>query len=311
MKGTVLHVCASSRKGRKSAETAIQLVRGHGVEGDYHAGTWHRQVSLLAQSSIEEMRRKGANLVPGAFGENVVVDEADPATLAVGQRFRLGPDAVLQMTQLGKACHTRCAIYYDVGDCIMPTRGVFARVLKGGSVRPGDTFATDGALDVLRFAVLTLSDAGARQEREDASGPLAVEMLSRALGGRLVSSDVLPDDRGAIERALVRLADDELCDLVVTTGGTGLSPRDVTPEATLAVCDRQVPGMAEAMRNAGLVHTPRAMLSRGVCALRGQTLVINLSGSPKAVREQLEVILPVLPHALATVTGIPQECGTH
>jgi molybdenum cofactor synthesis domain-containing protein len=309
MKGSVLHVCASSGKGRKSTAPVLQLVRGHGIDGDYHAGTWHRQVSLLAESRIDEMRRKGAAVEPGSFGENVVIDGADPAELPVGQRFRLGGDAILQITQLGKACHTRCAIYYDVGDCIMPSRGVFARVLKSGAVRPGDAFATDESLDVLRFAVLTLSDRGARREREDASGPLAVEMLSRALGGHLVTADVLPDDRGTLERAIVRLADDELCDLVITTGGTGLSPRDVAPEATLTVCDRQVPGMAEAIRNAGLVHTPRAMLSRGVCALRGQTLVVNLSGSPKAVREQLEVILPVLPHALATVTGIPQECA--
>lgn len=309
MKGTIRSLCASERKGRKRVVPSARLLRGHGMEGDFHAGDWHRQVSLLSEARIDEMRARGLELEPGAFGENVVVDGCDPADLALGQRFRLGEDAVLQVTQHGKECHTRCAIFYEAGDCIMPTRGVFARVLRSGAVCPGDAFATDEALDVVRFAVLTLSDKGARGEREDTSGPLAVDLLSRALAGRLVAAEVLPDDRGAIERSLVRLADEEVCDLVVTTGGTGLSPRDVTPEATLAVCDRVVPGMAEAIRLAGLEHTPRAMLSRGVCALRGQTLVVNLSGSPKAVREQLEAVLPVLPHALATITGVPQECA--
>jgi len=120
---------------------------------------------------------------------------------------------------------------------------------------------------------------------------------------------MLPDDRQSIERKLADLCDDKICDLIVTTGGTGLSPRDVTPEATQAVCDRTIPGIAEAIRAAGLAYTPRAMLSRAVAGQRGQTIILNLSGSPKAVKEQLGIVTPVLLHALETSTGIAMECA--
>lgn len=127
---------------------------------------------------------------------------------------------------------------------------------------------------------------------------------------KAVDARVLPDDRSALEAELRRLCDDEVCDLVLTTGGTGLSPRDITPDATLAVIDRQIPGMAEAMRAAGLGRgIAHAMLSRAVCGMRGQTVIVNLSGSPKAVREQLEALLPALPHAVQTAAGIPQDCA--
>ena len=307
--GTVVAVCTSDRKGQKKATGAITLVRGHGIAGDFHAGTWHRQVSLLEKEKIDGMREKGLDLDDGAFGENIITHGIDLHGLAMGRRLRVGEDAVVRLTQRGKECHVRCPIYYAAGECIMPTEGIFARVVRGGSLRAGDRIAADPALDALRFAVLTLSDKGSRGERVDSSGPLAVELLQKALGGHLVVLEVLPDDREAIERRLAQLADDEICDLVVTTGGTGLSPRDVTPEATMAVGDRVIPGMAEAMRAEGLRHTPHAMLSRAVCVQRGHAIIVNLSGSPKAVREQLDVLLPALPHAIATAAGIPADCG--
>jgi len=307
--GRVLHVCTSPKKGQKTAQERISLVRGHGVEGDAHVGTWHRQISLLAEEQIDMMRRKGLELAPGAFGENIVTDGLDPTQLELGRRFRAGEQAVLQVTQIGKECHERCQIYYKAGDCIMPRFGVFARVCRGGALRPGDALRTDPELDQVRYAVVTLSDRGAAGKREDTSGPLVNELLQGAMAGQLVHKTILRDDRPAIERALVRLCDEELCDLIVTTGGTGLSPRDVTPEATAAVTDREIPGMAEAMRAVGLAHTPHAMLSRGICAMRGTTVIVNLSGSPKAVREQLEVLLPALPHAVKIASGIPQDCA--
>ncbi len=161
----------------------------------------------------------------------------------------------------------------------------------------------------IRYAVVTLSDKASSGERGDRSGPLVCELLANAVGGELISATVMPDDHERLAAELIRLADDEDCQLIVTTGGTGLSPRDITPEATRAVIDREVPGMAEAMRDAGRAYTPRAMLSRAVCGLRGGTLIVNLSGSPKAVREQLEVLLPVLPHALETAAGNAEECA--
>ena len=309
MEGKVVAVCTAADRGQKQPVARVRLVRGHGVEGDVHAGTWHRQLSLLADERIDELRGRGLALGHGAFGENLVTRGIDLDALEVGRRLRVGERAVIQLTQRGKECHTPCAIYHEVGDCIMPRVGLFARVRRGGEVAPGDVVATDPALDEVRYAVITVSDRGARGEREDRAGPVADELLKGALRGRRVAAAVLPDDREALEPELRRLCDDEICDLVLTAGGTGLSPRDVTPEATLAVIDREVPGMAEAMRAAGLAHTPHAMLSRGVCGLRGQTLIVNLSGSPKAVREQLEALLPALPHALRTATGIPQDCA--
>lgn len=154
----------------------------------------------------------------------------------------------------------------------------------------------------MRAAVLTVSDSAAAGEQADLSGPLLRELVEAA-GGEVVRADVLPDDHEAIAAWLREVADREGVDLAVTSGGTGLAPRDVTPEATRAVLEREAPGIAEALRAAGLAKTPRAMLSRNVAGLRGQTLIVNLSGSPKAVREQWEAFVPVLQHAVDTVRG--------
>lgn len=162
---------------------------------------------------------------------------------------------------------------------------------------------------MIRFAVVTLSDRAARGEREDASGPLVKRLLEEEAGGVCAGALVLPDDQERIEDALRTLADESGCDLIVTTGGTGMAPRDVTPEATRAVIHREAPGLAEAMRAAGLAKTPFAMLSRAVCGMRGRTLIVNLSGSPEAVAEQLETLLPVLPHAIRTLRGSVGDCA--
>lgn len=159
-----------------------------------------------------------------------------------------------------------------------------------------------------RAAVLTLSDKGARGEREDKSGPLVREMLVQA--GYSVEKEVLlPDEQKEIETCLRALCDEDRFDLVVTTGGTGFAPRDCTPEATLAVATKNAPGIAEAMRLASLKVTPRAMLSRGASVIRGSSLIINLPGSPKAVKENLEAVLPSLEHGLAILTGEAGECA--
>lgn len=154
-------------------------------------------------------------------------------------------------------------------------------------------------------AVLTVSDRSARGERPDEAGPLVVSLLETA-GYRVVETALVPDEQPDIEAALIRLAGQAA--LVVTTGGTGFSPRDVTPEATLAVCERLTPGIPEAMRAASLAITPRAMLSRAAAGIRGGTLIVNLSGSPKAARENLEAVLPTLEHGLKMLLGGPTDC---
>jgi len=161
---------------------------------------------------------------------------------------------------------------------------------------------------MLTAGILTISDRGSRGEREDKSGK-AIKKLLAPLDARLVKYDIVPDEKEIISQKLIQWADEEGIELIVTTGGTGLSPRDVTPEATLAVVERMVPGFAEVMRAESMKKTPMAMLSRGVVGIRGGSLIINLPGSPRAVQECLEVILPALPHAMEVLKGEAVECG--
>jgi molybdenum cofactor synthesis domain-containing protein len=158
------------------------------------------------------------------------------------------------------------------------------------------------------FAVVTMSDKGARGEREDTSGVYLQERLA-AEGYVLQSYSVIPDQKQVIINRLKVLADDMQIPLIVTTGGTGVSPSDVTPEAMNEILDQEIPGMAEAMRSASLLKTPRAMLSRGKVGVRKGSLIINLPGSLKAVKENLEVVLPVLAHALEKIRGGTSDCG--
>ncbi|MCR4400342.1 MAG: MogA/MoaB family molybdenum cofactor biosynthesis protein [Syntrophomonadaceae bacterium] len=161
---------------------------------------------------------------------------------------------------------------------------------------------------MFRAAIVILSDKGARGERRDQSGDVIRGMLE-SIGGQVVDYAVLPDEKEVIIEKLVELSDRLGVDLVVTSGGTGLAPRDVTPEATAAVVERVVPGMAEAMRAYGMQKTPRAMLSRGMAGLRGRTLIVNVPGSPRGARESLEAIMGALEHGLNTLAGRDTECA--
>ncbi len=161
---------------------------------------------------------------------------------------------------------------------------------------------------MIKVGILTASDRGHTGERADESGKVIAKTLSE-IGAEVVDYVVVPDERSIISSHLKRMADEQGIVLVLTTGGTGFSPRDITPEATLDVIDRQVPGIPEAMRAKSLQITPRAMLSRAVSGIRNKTLIINLPGSPKAVQECLEVILPVIPHAVEILTGQTGECA--
>ena len=160
-----------------------------------------------------------------------------------------------------------------------------------------------------RVAILTISDRSSTGVRDDASGLVVRDMVLAGLQAEVVDYRIVPDERPEIEGALRTWADGGTVDLILTTGGTGLAPRDITPEATRAVIEREVPGIPEAMRAASLLKTPFAMLSRMVAGTRGRTLIINLPGSPKAVRENLEVVLPALAHGLDKLLGDPEDCA--
>jgi molybdenum cofactor synthesis domain-containing protein len=160
----------------------------------------------------------------------------------------------------------------------------------------------------IRAAVITVSDRGSRGEREDLSGPEIVRLLE-TIDARVVYSAVIPDEEDVIAGEIAACADERGCDLILTTGGTGVSPRDVTPDATLKVLDRTIPGMAEAMRREGASKTPHAMLSRAVVGMRKDSLIANLPGSPRGVRENLTVLLPALAHAIEKIQGDPSDCA--
>lgn len=161
---------------------------------------------------------------------------------------------------------------------------------------------------MIKAGILTASDKGYSGERVDESGKVISERL-KEIAGEVIHYEILPDDRNRIAAALIHLSDERMLDLVLTTGGTGFSPRDITPEATLDVIDRIVPGIPEAMRQKSLEITSRAMLSRATAGIRKSTLIINLPGSPKSVSECLDVILPVLPHAIEILKGHTGECA--
>jgi len=303
MTGQIKAVCTSTVRGtqKRNIQTA-DFTTDWGLVGDAHGGDWHRQVSLISYEKIQAFNAKGASVNHGDFGENIVAEGIDFKSLPIGTRL-LSNDCILEITQIGKECNNHCQIYTRMGDCIMPREGVFAKVIQNGVISCGDYMTAVTGLEYTA-AVLTLSDRGFKGEREDESGKTAVSFLEAA-GYIVLSKKILPDNRKEIEEFLINVSDKIAPDILITTGGTGFSPRDVTPEATLAVAHRLAPGISEGIR----ANSPaKAMLSRGASVIRGKTLIINLPGSPAAVRESLEYVLPHLRHGIDVLRGEVLEC---
>lgn len=309
--GTIKGICISHIRGIQKSEVAeADLKVDWGIVGDAHAGNWHRQVSLLSYEKIQEFKEKGAEIVSGAFGENLIVEGYDLGNLPVGSRFRVGDEVELEITQIGKECHSHCEIYKVMGDCIMPREGGFAKVIKSGHITLGDTITLlpDNPDRPLTAAVITLSDKGAAGLREDKSGPIIVDELKRE-GYEIIETLILPDELSLIKKNLIRLSDQRQVNLIITTGGTGFSERDCTPEATMAVATRNAPGIAEVIRAGSMQITRRAMLSREASVIRNKTLIVNLPGSPKAVKESLGFVIDQLEHGIRILTGRDSECA--
>ena len=333
--GKVIAVCISDKKGvgKRDAGSAY-FIKDWGIEHDAHGGDLIRQVSLLSYDKIKEFQKNGQDLAldtitiehaaknlrdkninknpkfiyHGAFGENLVVEGIDFGSLPVGTVLKCG-DVELVVSQIGKECHSPCSIYEKMGDCIMPREGVFARVVKEGVISTGDKMEVlSNSTPKFNAAILIISDKGSIGERKDESGPVIAKMLSNA-GYEIKEIKIIPDDRSVIEKMLINLSDKQQVNLIITTGGTGFSKRDITPEATLAVAERIAPGIAEAIRSFSMQITGRAMLSRGVSVIRGETIIVNLPGSPKAVKESLEFILPHLSHGLEVLCGTRGDCA--
>ncbi len=305
-KGLIRAICISPERGTAKKEVSEAVfIKDFGIRDDAHAGKWHRQVSLLSGEKIEGFREKGADVSYGDFGENIVTEGIDFTELPIGSILTIGSGnekTELKVTQKGKECHSHCSIFEKMGECIMPVFGIFAEVTKGGIVKRGDpmTVQLPDKERPFQAAVIILSDRAFSGEREDESGPLACKILKDA-GYEVIETILLPDDPQKLKKELIRLSDTRQPDLIITSGGTGFSPRDNTPEATMEVAHKNAPGIAEYIRMRSFEVTDRAMLSRGVSVIRNSTLIVNLPGSPKAVREDLGFILKGLEHGIAVL----------
>ncbi len=307
--GIIKGICISQERGTKKCTVEeAHFIENWGIESDAHGGKWHRQISLLSLDKINAFRDKGAKVAFGDFGENLIVSEIDFKNLPVGTLLKC-KEVCLKISQIGKECHSHCQIFDTMGECIMPIEGVFAEVVHGGKVKVGDEMTVELPLgSKLTAAVVTLSDQGSMGERVDESGPALVAILERA-GYEVVEKILLPDDQKLIEQTLLQLVDKRQVKLILTTGGTGFSQRDRTPEATMAVATRNAPGIAEAIRMGSMQITKRAMLGRGVSVIRNNTLIVNLPGSVKAVIESMSFILEELEHGIHILNGTTSECG--
>ena len=306
--GRLTAICISDRRGiQKHYVDNATLKADWGIDGDAHAGNWHRQVSILDQEKIDEFNAKGANVIAGAFGENLIVEGVDVLSLPIGSCIQVG-GALLEITQRGKECHDHCQIYYKMGECIMPKDGMFTKVVIGGEIKVGDEIKIMEREIPFTAAVITLSDKCFKGEREDLSGPTIVNRLKEE-GYEVVETILIPDEKKMLQQSLIRLCDQRDVSLVITTGGTGCAPRDITPEATKELFDKEVPGISEAIRAESMKYTAHAMLSRGVSGIRNKTLIINLPGSPKACLESMEVFLKPVKHALKLIRGEEKECA--
>ncbi len=279
-------------------------VERHGLQGDAHAGPWHRQISLLAMEQIEAFDYKDRKLNPGEFAENLTTRGIDLKKVAVLDRVIIG-DVQLEITQIGKKCHFGCAIYKEIGDCVMPREGLFSRTLSGGLLKPGMQ-----AVHIprsLKVMVITLSDRAYKGQYEDRSGPEAEKLVTSHYKEKrdrlMIKRIILPDDAVRLENQLKKALKQEQ-DFVITTGSTGIGRRDIAPEATSHFCDKLIPGIMEHARVKFGARKSGALLSRGVAAVRDDMVVINLPGSVKAVKEYLSEILPLWDHMRRMIHGI-------
>ena len=300
--GEIIAVCLSDKKGtsKKDVKEGI-LKKDYGLVGDAHAGPGLRQISLLAKESLEKIKIKGLKIGCGGFGENLTTSGIELTSLIIGTRLILGKNILIEITQIGKTCKKPCKIYKRLGNCILPSQGIFAKVLKGGKVKVGDRLKIENKGKILT-GILTISDRCASGERKDKSGEVIKGLLKRR-GLLPVRYKIVPDEKESISLTLKDWSDKEELDLIITTGGTGFSPKDVTSEATREILEKETPGLGEMIRVEGAKKTKRAYLSRGIAGIRRGTLIINLPGSPKGAEESLKIVSPILGHAIEVIKG--------
>lgn len=302
----ILSVNISTKKGTAKIPAEKIMLNELGIENDAHAGEWHRQISLLGIESInrfKEAANRGINF--GDFAENITTQGIELVNTKPGDRF-IGNDVDLEVTQIGKSCHgDGCAIYREVGNCVMPKEGIFCRVIKPGNLKAGDelTFYPK----VYKVQVITLSDRASRRVYEDKSGPeivrLVTEFFDTLKWQFSIESTIIPDDEELL-RVYLTKAKEEKFDLLITTGGTGIGSRDITPDIAKQMIDKEIPGIMEMIRVKYGAEKPNALLSRSIAGIMGDTFVYTLPGSVKAVNEYMAEITKTLKHLFIMRMGI-------
>lgn len=294
----ILSVNISEKKGTVKSPVEKIVLNNLGVDGDAHAGEWHRQVSLLGIESINRFKEDAKRDIKfGDFAENITTQGIELVNTKPGDRF-IGNDVDLEVTQIGKSCHgDGCNIYREVGNCVMPKEGIFCRVLKPGKLKTGDelTFYPK----IYKIQVVTLSDRASRGVYEDKSGPEVVRLISNFFNSinwqYTVELIIIPDDEELLKIQLYK-AKELGYDLLITNGGTGIGARDITPDIVRQFLDKEIPGIMEMIRLKYGAEKPNALLSRSVAGIMDDTFVYTLPGSVKAVREYMEEICKTLKH---------------
>ncbi len=306
MNGKIVGINISKEKGTEKKPVASVRVTELGLEGDAHAGKWHRQVSLLSRESVTAFEKKaGISLEPGAFAENILLEGIDLSKASLLDRFTMG-DVELEVTQIGKKCHGGgCSIFQRVGECAMPKEGLFARVVRPGTITAG--MAATHTERPLSVRVITLSDRASEGVYEDLSGRTIVAQLEEFFAATRwhlsIDRVLIPDDAEKLKNLLVK-GRDEGIDLIFTTGGTGIGPRDITPDTIIALADKEIPGIMDHIRIKYGAELPSALISRSVAAVMGGTIVFALPGSVKAVKEYMSEIIKNTEHLLLMLHGL-------
>lgn len=306
--GKIQAISVSDRKGViKENVPSAYFENDFGIKGDAHAGKWHRQVSLLALESVKKMQEKGLDVKSGDFAENITTEGIDLLSLPVGTKIKI-KDVEFIISQIGKICHHKCAVYYHAGECVMPKEGIFAVVRGNGELHVGDEIQNLGK-DGFSVGIITLSDRASKGEYEDLTGPALEKYVSENLKTSFIRKEIIPDDTKKLELTLKDFADTQMLDLIITNGSTGISPRDIAPDVTVEVIEKRLPGFEEAMRAESFKITATAIVSRAVCGTRKNSLIINLPGSPKGAVENLSVIMPAIEHAIKKLQGDKSDCA--
>jgi molybdopterin adenylyltransferase len=307
----ILSTNISLKKGTiKTPVNQIEL-NHQGVIGDAHAGDWHRQISLLGKESFDRFAASAKRqLAYGEFAENLTTEGIELFKSKVGDRLIIG-EIILEITQIGKKCHGKgCAIYNEVGNCVMPTEGIFAKVIHPGIIKKGDEMSfIPAAPKSYQAAIITLSDRASAGIYSDKSGKQIQSMLQEHFESNQLKHEIvynlIPDDETRLHDLLSSLS--KTCDVIFTSGGTGIGPRDITPEVVKSLLSKEIPGIMELIRVKYGMKNPAAAFSRSIAGMINQCFVFALPGSVKAVDEYMSEILPSLNHLFNMRDGVDKH----